>query len=146
MGKKDLNESSSYIHHVNYMYQCAHFALSKGHTAVSNYYLDLTSAIARKSLLKMEPNVKRNICKGCSGLLIPGLTANVHIVKKPPGFIHWKCTLCHTLKRFRAERNYKPQFELLQMKDRDSNVKKRDIESVSNEVNVYEKLSKNCNK
>jgi len=34
-------------------------------------------AIGQKTVVKLDPSVKRTICKGCDSLLIPGVTATV---------------------------------------------------------------------
>ncbi|KAG9005250.1 hypothetical protein FRB94_001668 [Tulasnella sp. JGI-2019a] len=58
--------------------------------------------IAKKSVLRMDPSVKRTICKTCQMVLIPGISATVR-VKSSPSHGHaarYTCTACHTSRSF----------------------------------------------
>ncbi|KAG9048755.1 hypothetical protein FS837_012118 [Tulasnella sp. UAMH 9824] len=44
---------------------------------LSRHHLRTMKAIGAKSVLRMDPSVKRTICKGCQAVLIPGVTAKV---------------------------------------------------------------------
>lgn len=93
-------------------------------TAVSNYYTHLSVNVAKKSLLKIEPQVKRTVCKGCEGLLLPGVTARVRVLKKPASVIEWRCMRCQTCKKFPSIRHYEAWFENSTSKYPDMKAKK----------------------
>ncbi|PSN55595.1 hypothetical protein C0J52_04043 [Blattella germanica] len=115
MGKcKQMSESSSHLQHTNFMYQSAHLALMKGQHSMSDYYTSMVMSIARKSLFKIDPQMKRGVCKGCDRLMVPGMTAQVRIIKKPLKYIQLKCLQCFTVKKFPMVRNYRPQFHKLE--------------------------------
>jgi len=71
--------------------------LSKQHTRT-------IKAIGNKAVLRIDPTVKRTICKGCQTVLIPGVTASVRI---KPSAIHshlarYTCLACRTSRKFPA--------------------------------------------
>ena len=59
-----------------------------------------------------DPSLKRTLCKGCKGLLIPGKTAEVQIIgivqqhrksnkrKKMTKVLEWKCMQCSSRRQF----------------------------------------------
>jgi len=140
---KQLPESSVPSQQWNHLYQAAQFSLCKhiqngqqsmNESAVSNYYTHLSVNVAKKSLLKIEPQVKRTVCKGCEGLLLPGLTAQVRILKKPASVIQWRCMRCQTWKKFPSIRHYEAWFE-------NATFKYPDIEAQKNR----QKIASDCN-
>ncbi|KAF9792598.1 Rpr2-domain-containing protein [Thelephora terrestris] len=71
---------------------------------LSRAYVSSMKAIGRKTVVKLDPSVKRTICKGCDALLIPGMTA---IVRSKPSSSHKKmvrlsCVNCKTMRRIPA--------------------------------------------
>jgi RNase P subunit RPR2 len=61
---------------------------------LSRHYASQLQKIARKMVMRVDPHVKRTLCKGCDGLLVPGLTASVcfedglpEVVSPEPGVI-----------------------------------------------------------
>jgi ribonuclease P protein subunit RPR2 len=117
---KHLPQSNASSQQWNHLYQIAQFSLYKhvqnrqrslNEHAVSGYYAYLSVNVAKKSLLKIEPQVKRHLCKGCEGLLLPGVTARVRFLKKPSSVIEWKCIRCQARKKFPSIRHYKAWFE-----------------------------------
>jgi RNase P subunit RPR2 len=104
----------------NHLYQAAQFCFYKHiqnrkqsltENSVSDYYTYISVNVAKKSLFKIEPQVKRCICKGCEGLLLPGVTAQVRLLKKPASVIEWRCLRCQTCKKFPSIRHYEAWFE-----------------------------------
>ena len=66
--------------------------------------------VSRKSQIRLQPKVKRTICKRCDALLIPGKTSSESIVnsskgsQKPPAdVLEIRCKKCGTVKRFPME-------------------------------------------
>ena len=141
---KQVHESSVPSQQWNHLYQAAQFSLCKHiqngqqsmtENAVSNYYTHLSLNMAKKSLLKIEPQVKRNVCKGCEGLLLPGVTARVRILKKPAGVIEWRCIRCQTCKKFPSSRHYEAWFENSTSKCPDVEVRKN-VQKVASDCSI----------
>ncbi|KAG5651870.1 hypothetical protein H0H81_007117 [Sphagnurus paluster] len=67
-------------------------------------YIATMKTVGQKTTVKMDPAVKRTLCKGCNMTLIPGATASVR-VKKSPAHGHimvYTCTSCKTSRRIPA--------------------------------------------
>lgn len=57
--------------------------------------------VGKKSQIRLEKDIKRRICKGCHGILVPGRSADVKIVgPKKEKAISICCDICSTEKRF----------------------------------------------
>ena len=95
---------------MNFLYQAAHAILNdtpkknstkneKSNQIVAAYYSHLMVGIGLKSVLKCSKELKRTICKGCRGLLVPGKTAIV-FVKSRQKKIGSLCSFCQTEKAF----------------------------------------------
>lgn len=119
MGKsKGTQELSSQSQQVNHLYQASQLILSKrvqskqslNKNSVFGYYSCVAMSCAKKNVYKIEHEVKRNICKGCEGLLVPGVTAQVRLCKKSH-VLRWKCMQCLTNKNFLATKSYEPWFQ-----------------------------------
>lgn len=67
-------------------------------------YINSMKAVGRKTVVKMDPAVKRTLCKGCNAVLIPGGTARVR-VKGSSTHSHvmtYTCRTCSTKLRIPA--------------------------------------------
>ena len=77
---------------MNFLYQAAHTILTnqneknkkseKDSQTVAAYYTQLMIGIGHKAVLRSSKELKRTICKGCRGLLLPGKTAKPVFNKK----------------------------------------------------------------
>ncbi|XP_004923387.1 uncharacterized protein LOC101735312 [Bombyx mori] len=90
---------------INYLYQISKAMASKN-TILSSYYGNLVVNIAKKNVLKIHPEVKRQICKKCRSILIENVSTNMKIrnhnkLKR----IEWKCNICGERKGLPAEKN-----------------------------------------
>ncbi|XP_037699060.1 ribonuclease P protein subunit p21 isoform X2 [Choloepus didactylus] len=61
---------------LNFLYQAAHCVLAQDpeNQALARFYCHTEKIIAKRLVLRRDPSVKRTLCRGCSSLLIPGLT------------------------------------------------------------------------
>ncbi|XP_027380400.1 ribonuclease P protein subunit p21 isoform X1 [Bos indicus x Bos taurus] len=61
---------------LNFLYQAAHCVLAQDpeNQALARFYCHTERTIAKRLVLRRDPSVKRTLCRGCSSLLIPGLT------------------------------------------------------------------------
>ncbi|KAM4548017.1 ribonuclease P protein subunit p21 [Odontesthes bonariensis] len=69
---------------LNYLYQAAHCVLSQNpqNVELARFYGFTQKTIARRLVLRQDPSVKRTLCKKCSSLLIPGVTATTRQRRK----------------------------------------------------------------
>ena len=94
---------------MNFLYQAAHTILNnqdkknskseKDSQTVAAYYTQLMIGIGHKAVLRSSKELKRTICKGCRGLLLPGKTAKP-IFNKKNRQIGSVCSICKTEKIF----------------------------------------------
>ncbi|XP_004387147.1 ribonuclease P protein subunit p21 isoform X1 [Trichechus manatus latirostris] len=56
--------------------QAAHCILAQDpeNQALARFYCHTERTIAKRLVLRRDPSVKRTLCRGCSSLLVPGLT------------------------------------------------------------------------
>ncbi|KAL7272344.1 hypothetical protein RUND412_004853 [Rhizina undulata] len=74
---------------------------------LSRFYLSTARAVAKRSVLRLDPSIKRTICKRCDSLLIPGVSS-VHRIENASkgGRKSWadvlviECNACGAVKRF----------------------------------------------
>lgn len=90
---------------INYLYQLSTIIADEC-PGLSSIYNSILKGLSQKSLLKIDPEIKRNICKRCNTMLIPGKTVTCRIIKKSKGSIKWSCTFCGKSKIFRKNNNY----------------------------------------
>ncbi|KIJ19058.1 hypothetical protein PAXINDRAFT_70182 [Paxillus involutus ATCC 200175] len=71
---------------------------------LSRSYVDVMKIVGQKTNVKMDPSVKRLICKGCSSVLTPGVSATVRIKNSTSHshLISYKCNRCRTERRIPA--------------------------------------------
>nr|CAD7407253.1 unnamed protein product [Timema cristinae] len=107
MGKHTSFQGKESFQRMNFLYQAEHMMVKcpdKLNLATS--LGDVMVAISKKAVLRLEPSMKRTLCKGCRSLLIPGITATVRLRKKPAGCVVWSCLRCQTVKRFLTNRGH----------------------------------------
>jgi len=73
-------------------------------TDLSRSYIKSMKIVGQKTTVKMDPSVKRTLCKGCNIVLMSGSTATIR-VKSSPSHGHavtYTCTSCNTSRRIPA--------------------------------------------
>jgi len=88
---------------MNFLYQASHAVLGQSGDLPAYFGRSMLS-IAQKSVLKIEPSIKRDFCKGCGNLLKPGVSVKVRIRS---GRMVCTCLRCGTIKRFPTKKGYK---------------------------------------
>jgi len=93
------------LHH---LYKAAHL-VSAGPggqvgRVLSAHYTGLVVGVSQKSVLRLTPEVKRTICKGCRCLLLPG---KLRFVKQSGGHIEVRCPRCSAVKNFPLKKKKK---------------------------------------
>lgn len=140
--KNQFCQHKDVFERMNYLYQASHLMALKNRVAAS-YFSNNMVACAKKAVLRMEPNLKRTICKCCQSPLIPGETARVRVVSKPIKGIKWTCLTCMNTKRYPMKQGYKmwldqPEsiVEMLDFtpKSKNENFQKSGSENISEKV------------
>lgn len=91
---------------MNYLYQISNITLSEGQgNTAAALYSNLLINISKKSVQRLEPDIKRSVCKKCHTLLIADVTAKVRIRNKR---IRFNCKKCQSTKVLKAVPNYLP--------------------------------------
>ncbi|XP_065365175.1 ribonuclease P protein subunit p21 [Calliphora vicina] len=63
---------------MNFLYQASLLMAGKNNT-LSSYYGELCKNVGKKSVLRIDPTVKRDFCKRCSLAQKPGLTSELSV-------------------------------------------------------------------
>ncbi|KAI6157509.1 Rpr2-domain-containing protein [Pisolithus tinctorius] len=61
---------------------------------LSRSYIDTMKIVGQKTNTKIDPSVKRSLCKSCSSVLVPGISATVR-VKNSASHGHLVSYVCH---------------------------------------------------
>ncbi|OWR55808.1 ribonuclease P protein subunit p21 [Danaus plexippus plexippus] len=90
---------------MNFLYQISKQIAPK-YPVLSAYYGNLVINVAKKMVLKIHPDMKRQICKKCRCILIDGETAKIKIKRKNKSkYIVWTCDICGMKKSYPADEN-----------------------------------------
>lgn len=87
--------SSAHIR-INYLYHLAH-QMCHIDEKLARFYLTQLLDVAEKNVVRLDPSLKRSICKGCKGILIPPTTCN--LTTEGPLLV-LTCLCCGRPKRF----------------------------------------------
>jgi len=89
--------------------QASHLTLAQGpdNMELSRHYISTAKRITDKLVLKIDPQMKRTICKCCHSLLIPGISARHRIRGKREKHLVVACMTCGTIKRWRTFKDSK---------------------------------------
>lgn len=100
----------SAFHRINFLYQASHAvdnAPADSKRVLSAHYGKILSKVAKKSVLRMDINMKRNLCKGCGTVLAnDGTGTVVRKKKKNGGYVRQSCATCSTHKTFPVRKNH----------------------------------------
>lgn len=69
---------------------------------LSRYYNTTLNVVAQKTVSRMDPNIKRTICKCCKTPLIPGLTSEIKVDDDETKF-EISCKSCQTSRIFKSD-------------------------------------------
>ncbi|KAG6441955.1 hypothetical protein O3G_MSEX002097 [Manduca sexta] len=98
-------QSGDSFQRMNYLYQISKHVVEKN-AALSSYYNTLMINLAKKSVLKIHPDIKRQVCKKCRCMLVNNVSAKMKFKsKKKSKIIEWTCNTCNTKKSFPADKN-----------------------------------------
>ncbi|XP_055913159.1 uncharacterized protein LOC129946834 [Eupeodes corollae] len=91
---------------MNFLYQASMLMAGKSAT-LSAYYGNLCKTIGKKSVLRIDPNIKRSLCKKCHMALKPGVTAEISALDCKDEILSIKCLKCNHSKNFPINSEYK---------------------------------------
>ncbi|KAF9416142.1 hypothetical protein HW555_006394 [Spodoptera exigua] len=90
---------------MNYLYQISKHIADKN-PVLSAYYGNLITSVAKKNVLKIHPDIKRQFCKKCKCIAIHKVTATMRVKRKNKSkTIQWTCDICGTKRQFPANKN-----------------------------------------
>jgi len=108
---------------INFLFQSAYAVVTSSpkNINLARFYCATLLQIARHQVLRIDPHMKRRICKKCQVLLIPGFTATVRHRSKREKHAVVTCCECGSNKRFLSRKDFvlwsdQPQFSLDQPK------------------------------
>uniref|UniRef100_A0A8C6QEH7 Ribonuclease P 21 subunit n=1 Tax=Nannospalax galili TaxID=1026970 RepID=A0A8C6QEH7_NANGA len=86
---------------LSFLYQAAHCVLAQDpeNQALARFYCHTEKTIAKRLVLRRDPSVKRTLCRGCSSLLIPGLTCTQRQRRECRKGQRWTVQTCLTCQR-----------------------------------------------
>ena len=90
------------IERMNYLYQLAHEALKVNNEGLARFYIYTMKGIAKRCVIRLDPSIKRTICKYCNSLLISGITMRTRISSNRETHVIQICLYCDNQKRFLA--------------------------------------------
>ncbi|XP_043856685.1 ribonuclease P protein subunit p21 [Dromiciops gliroides] len=88
---------------LSYLYQAAHCILAQNpdNQALARFYCHTERTIGKRLVLRQDPSVKRTLCRGCSSLLIPGVTCTQRQRRRlGQRWTVQTCLTCHRSRRF----------------------------------------------
>jgi len=62
--------------------------------SLAQRYVDLARKIAMRTRTRLPPDLRRRVCRGCKGLLVPGETSRVRIRQEREPHVAVTCLRC----------------------------------------------------
>ncbi|KAJ1927991.1 hypothetical protein IWQ60_002454 [Tieghemiomyces parasiticus] len=75
-------------------------------TPLARFYCHTLKRIGKRTVRRCDPHIKRSICKGCEGLLVPGITSRHTFRARPQKAMVVTCTFCLRKRRFEQRPGY----------------------------------------
>ncbi|XP_011305007.1 ribonuclease P protein subunit rpr2 isoform X2 [Fopius arisanus] len=106
MGEQ-LCQGKDVFERMNYLLQAGQLLSSMKDFVGSSLCGNMMVSCGKRSVLRMEPDIKRSICKCCQTPLIAGESARVRLISKPLKAVKFTCLVCGTTKMIPTKRAYK---------------------------------------
>ncbi|XP_031567119.1 ribonuclease P protein subunit p21-like [Actinia tenebrosa] len=110
MGRKKptLAANKDAFTRINFLYQAASITLATNprNTGLVRFYMNSLTSVAQKNVLRLDPSIKRTVCKKCHSLLVPGVTCKVRTKAKRECHVVVTCLCCKKVKRFLSREDY----------------------------------------
>ncbi|CAK9437227.1 uncharacterized protein LODBEIA_P16050 [Lodderomyces beijingensis] len=120
MPNKENNTRLTYLYQLSNMFTTSTTSTTRNSASILARGYDRNfDLIAKKTVSKISPNVKRTMCKRCHCLLVPGLTMSMRIENlsktkdEKSDVLIYECLQCGQCKRFPVgrDREYVPFHE-----------------------------------
>ncbi|XP_025072801.1 ribonuclease P protein subunit p21 isoform X1 [Alligator sinensis] len=98
------------LQRLSFLYQAAHCVLARSPDGqeLARFYCHTQRSVSRRLVLRQDPSVKRTMCKACSSLLVPGVSATVRQRRcRRQRWTIVRCLTCGLTKRFLNNPEYK---------------------------------------
>ncbi|KAI8896935.1 RNAse P Rpr2/Rpp21/SNM1 subunit domain-containing protein [Globomyces pollinis-pini] len=82
---------------MNFLYQAATLYSQNPLKKYSHHLSSQLKSVSKKLVIRMDPSIKRTICKKCDGVLIPGKTCELDVNEF---LVNVVCNVCQHSKRF----------------------------------------------
>ncbi|KAK9873589.1 hypothetical protein WA026_023146 [Henosepilachna vigintioctopunctata] len=104
MNKQKNCQGKESLQRINYLYQVANqlMGTNSANTKASIACSNLMIQVSKKSVQRIDVDVKRRICKACKTILLPGISCRVRVKKK---MVKWVCLTCEKSKIFDSQGN-----------------------------------------
>ncbi|RIA91792.1 RNAse P Rpr2/Rpp21/SNM1 subunit domain-containing protein [Glomus cerebriforme] len=79
---------------------------TKNLASLGRFYVNTMKTIGTKQVLRIDPSIKRTLCKRCESILLPGVTSKVRMKSRPEPHLQVMCTECNTSKNYSARKGY----------------------------------------
>jgi ribonuclease P protein subunit RPR2 len=105
MAKNKIKKSAGNdgIERLNYLYQAATLLTTSNHPHLARYYSLQLKLSSHKLVQRLDKSIKRNICKGCQSILVPGLNCDV---EEDGSLVRWQCRYCTRAKNFQKPKGF----------------------------------------
>ncbi|CAO3592505.1 unnamed protein product [Absidia cylindrospora] len=78
-----------------------------GFHSLSRYYNTTLKKIGQRMVLRLDPHLKRTICRQCDTSLIPAMTSTIRVQSRPETATVTTCNICGEEKRLVAQPQYR---------------------------------------
>jgi RNase P subunit RPR2 len=110
MAKKKQNkpktvQDATTLSRINFLHQAAHVVP----LPLQRHYLATSKVAQKKTMLKLDPNLKRLSCRRCSALLSPqsgNIKTRITAVNEKNDLLEIECRHCGTKRRFTISENF----------------------------------------
>ncbi|KAK9468340.1 RNAse P Rpr2/Rpp21/SNM1 subunit domain-containing protein [Lipomyces arxii] len=102
---KSIKNKDQYLR-ISFLYQAAQLMANTSRTSaeltsaptapLSRFYASQMRSVARKNVIRLDPSIKRTVCKRCDSVLIPGSTCAVAIENESRDKVAHADVLTHT--------------------------------------------------
>ncbi|KAI8057003.1 RNAse P Rpr2/Rpp21/SNM1 subunit domain-containing protein [Syncephalis plumigaleata] len=66
---------------------------------LGRFYVSSLRTVARRNVLRIDPTLKRSLCRRCDSLLLPGVNANIRVEETANPAVITDCCFCKTGRR-----------------------------------------------
>ncbi|ORX89926.1 Rpr2-domain-containing protein [Basidiobolus meristosporus CBS 931.73] len=118
--KKEKKNANSQVQHreiyhrMNFLYQASMMMAATAGSASSSdlgnlgrFYASHMREIGKRVVLRIDPKVKRTICRHCEIPLIPAITSNTTIQNSPETTVLVRCRKCQHRRKYLANPEHK---------------------------------------